>query len=81
MKLISLNRTSFLYKDRTCKVDKWFFNVDSFKLLCKISSRMKTRKEEDVDVEEASSRKTVIRLSLLQLISLQLHNIVLKIQV
>lgn len=46
---------------------------------------MKTRKEEDVDVEEAShadpSTKTVIRLSLLQLISLQLHNIVLKIQV
>ena len=55
---ISLNRTSFLYKDRTCKVDKWFFNVDSFKLLCKISSRMKTRKEEDVDVEEASSRRS-----------------------
>ena len=61
------------------------FNVDSFKLLCKISSRMKTRKEEDVDIEEVSSRRSfnenLIRLSLLQLLSLQLNNIVLEIQV
>ena len=47
---------------------------------------MKTRKEEDVDIEEVSSRrsfneKPLFACLFLQLISLQLHNIVLKIQV